>query len=94
MEHLRVAVISLLLLENLEILVDDGDGKQDTRAGADGAQQIRNHGQRANAETTEGGGGGDVAIQDLAHGLRIWARADEDHLLLDQLVGDVLGGGA
>jgi len=36
------ANLALLLHEYLEVLVDDGDRQQDTRAGADGAHEVRN----------------------------------------------------
>ena len=36
----HAAHLGLLLYEDFEVLVDDGDGKQDTRAGADGAEEV------------------------------------------------------
>lgn len=57
----------LLLREHLVVLVDDGHGEEDTRAAADGAEEVGHHGQRTNAHATEGSGSGDVPGHTKSH---------------------------
>ncbi len=58
----HAAHLALLLDEDLKVLVDDGDGKKNAGAGADGPHEVGQDGQSADAEAAESGGGGDVAI--------------------------------
>ncbi len=79
----------LLLDQNLKVLVDDSDGQENTSAAADRAQEVSQHRQSANAQTSEGGRRGDVPVELVNH--RLVAVAGHDHLLLLQLLGHVLG---
>ena len=91
MSLLRAAVLVLLLLEDFEVLVNDGNGKQNARARSNGAKQISKHRECANAQATKGSGGGDVALKDLAHGGLVRTHTNKHHLLVGQLLGNVLG---
>eukprot|EP00959_Pyramimonas_sp_CCMP1952_P183630 3839649-Pyramimonas_sp.AAC.1 len=62
------ALLDTLLVEHLGVLVDDGDGEQDAGAGANGAEEVRGDGERANAHAAERRRGGDVAVQLLLEG--------------------------
>lgn len=62
----------LLLLDLLDVPVDDGDCEEDTGARADGAQEVGDDGEGANAHAPEGGGDGDVPLEDgLGPGVRV-----------------------
>lgn len=50
----------LFLNKDLKVLVDNGDGEQDPSAGADGPQEVSQHGQGADAQASERSRGGDV----------------------------------
>ena len=52
-----------LLVEGVEELEDDGDGEKDSGAGSDGAHGISQHSERSDAQSSEGGRGGDVPVQ-------------------------------
>ena len=52
-----------LLLDDLEVLEDGGHGQQNAGARADGAQEVGEHGERADAHATEQRRRGDVAVQ-------------------------------
>jgi len=56
-------LLAVLLDEHLEVLVDGGDGEQDARARPDGAHEVGDDGERADAHATEGGGGGDITVE-------------------------------
>lgn len=85
---------TLFFLGNLlEVAIDDGDGKHDTCAAANGAQEVGKDAEGANAETTEGGGGEDVLANVLDHGLLAVA-VTNDHVLFHQLGDDVARRGA
>ena len=56
----HAAHLALLLDKDLKVLVDDGDGQEDTGAGADSAHKVGQHGQGANTQTAKGRGSGDV----------------------------------
>jgi len=79
----------LLLDQNLKVLVDDSDGQENTSTAADRAQEVSQHRQSADAQTSEGGRRGDVPVELVNH--RLVAVAGHDHLLLLQLLGHVLG---
>ena len=61
----HAAHLALLLDEDLEVLVDDGDGQEDAGAGAHGADEVGRDAQRADAEAAERRGGGDVRVEHL-----------------------------
>ena len=88
-ERVQATDLILLLDQYLEVLIDDGDGEEDTRSAANGAQEVGEHGERANAQASEGGRRRNVAVELVDHGLI--AVAAHDHLLLLELLGDVLG---
>ena len=81
-----------LALEGLEVLCDGRDGEEDACPGADGADEVREDGEDADAEPAERRGGGDVLVEDLDRGGL--AEALDDHLLVLELLGDVLRRGA
>ena len=83
--------LHLLLLEGLVELVDDGDTEKDTGSGTDGAEEIGNDGEGTDAHTTEGGGGGDVPVEDVDDGGITVAL--HDHLGIAELLGNIAGGG-
>ena len=85
-------VLVLLLDEHLVVLEDDGDSEQNAGTGANGAHEVGDNGEGANAHTSEGGGGGDVAVEHGDDGLV--TEALDDHVLVLELLGHVLGGGA
>ena len=84
--------LHLLLLEGLVELVDNGDTEKDTGSGTDGTEEIGNDGEGTDAHTTEGGGGGDVPIEDVDDGSITVAL--HDHLGIPELLGNITGGGA
>lgn len=51
---------ALLFHKDFKILIDDGDGQQDSGARADGAEEVRHYRQPTDAQAAEGSGGGDV----------------------------------
>lgn len=79
----HAAHLRLFLDEDLKVLVDDGDGQQDTRAGADGAEEVRQHREGADAKPSERSGRGDVPVQFVDHG--VVAMTTHHHLLFFQL---------
>jgi len=88
----HAAHLRLLLDEDLEVLVDDGHSQQDSGARPDGSHEVGEHGEGADTETAESGGGGDVTVQLVDHGsLPV---STHDHLLFPELLGHVLGGAA
>ena len=56
----HAANFALLFDEDLKVLVDDGHGQEDSRTGADGAQEVGHDGQASYAEAAEGSCCGDV----------------------------------
>lgn len=88
-QRAHAAHLALFLDEDLEVLVDDGDGEENSGSGPDGAHEVGQHGQRADAQTAERSRSGNVAIQLVNHGF--FAMSSHDHLLFLQLLGDVLG---
>lgn len=77
----------LLLHEDLEVLVDDGHGQQDTGAGTDGAHEVGQDRECSDAEATEGRGRRDVSVEFVDHGgLAVTAH---HHLLLAKLLGNL-----
>ena len=78
---------ALLFDEYLKVLVDDGDGEEDTGAGADGSHEVGADGEGADAEAAEGRRRGDVPVQLVDHGhLSV---AAHHHLLFAKLLGDL-----
>jgi hypothetical protein len=82
----------VLLAEDLEVLVDDGDREQDSGTGTDGSHEVGEHGEGTNAHSTEGGGNWDVLVQHT-HQASV-AVAFHDHVLVAQLLGNVARGRA
>mmetsp|Transcript_14671 Transcript_14671/g.32200 ORF Transcript_14671/g.32200 Transcript_14671/m.32200 type:complete len:216 (+) Transcript_14671:50-697(+) len=77
----------LLLVHHLKVLIDDGDGQENSGPASDGTQEISNNGQRANARTTEGRRRGDVAVQ---HPWQIGVtETRHHHLLVLELLGHI-----
>ena len=80
-----------LLADLLPHVVDDRDGHEDAGARADGAQEVGEDGERADAHAAKGGGRRDVAVEHVQH--RLVAEAADHHLLFAQLAGDVAWAG-
>jgi len=91
-ETVATTLFGLFLGEGLEGGVDGGDGEEDTGTRADGTHKVSSDGESTDAETTEGGGGGDVAVE-VGDGGFVTVTFDH-HVLVLELFGDVLGGGA
>lgn len=83
----HAAHLGLLLDEDLEVLVDDGDGEQDTSAGADGAEEVGENRQRSDTEASECGCRRDVSVELVDH--RVVSVTAHHHLLFLQLLGDL-----
>mmetsp|Transcript_49673 Transcript_49673/g.153448 ORF Transcript_49673/g.153448 Transcript_49673/m.153448 type:complete len:408 (-) Transcript_49673:331-1554(-) len=90
--HPAEAELLALALQDLVVLVDHRHGEEDTRAAADGAEEVGEDGEGADAQTTERGGGGDVLVQRDGHVVLVLAGLLEPLALLAQLLGDVAGG--
>ena len=88
----EAAGLRRLLGEDLEVLVNDANGHEDTGARANGAHEVSKDGEETNAETTKGRGSGNVAVELLEH--RVLAVTADDHLLILELLGHVAGGAA
>jgi len=89
---LQTAELDLLLGKDLKVLVDGGHREEDTRARPNGSHEVGKHGERANAETSERGGNGDVAVELLLEGgLTV---TPDDELLLLELPGHIIHRGA
>lgn len=86
-QRAHAAHLRLLLDEDLEVLVDDGDGEQDTRARADGAEEVGEDRQGSDAEASEGSRSWDVSVELVDHG--VVSVAAHHHLLLFELLGDL-----
>lgn len=56
----HAAHFALFFHKDFKILIDDGDGQQDSSAGADGAEEVRHYRQTPDAQAAEGSGGGDI----------------------------------
>mmetsp|Transcript_12501 Transcript_12501/g.40927 ORF Transcript_12501/g.40927 Transcript_12501/m.40927 type:complete len:317 (-) Transcript_12501:796-1746(-) len=84
--------LALLFAEHLVVLIDDGDGEEYAGAGADGAEEVGDDGEGADAHAAEGGGGWDVAVEDVDDG--VVPEALHNHLLIAELLGDVARGRA
>jgi hypothetical protein len=78
--------------EDLEILINNADSHEDTRARANGAHEVRKDRQETNTETTKGCGSRNVAIKLLQH--RILTMAADYHLLIFELLSDIARGTA
>mmetsp|Transcript_30166 Transcript_30166/g.81664 ORF Transcript_30166/g.81664 Transcript_30166/m.81664 type:complete len:242 (+) Transcript_30166:70-795(+) len=87
----RVALL-LLLVDDLEVLVDDGHGQKDAGAATYGPEEVRHNGQSADASPAKGGGCGDVAVQHPRE-IRV-AVAWHHQLLVPELLGNVTRGGS
>lgn len=82
----------LLPVEHLKVLVDDGDGQEDTRAGTNGAHHVSNDREGSDEDTTGGGSRGDDALQLTVQ--TAFPMAGQDSLLLLELLGHITGRGA
>lgn len=80
----------LLLGEDLEILVDNGDGEKDSGSRSDSTHEVGDDGKSSNAQSSEGSGGWDVLVEGAVGGSL--AMSNDDHSLLMELLGNVLGG--
>mmetsp|Transcript_50744 Transcript_50744/g.100971 ORF Transcript_50744/g.100971 Transcript_50744/m.100971 type:complete len:584 (-) Transcript_50744:49-1800(-) len=85
-------VLSVLLDEHLEVLVDGGHREQDASARADSAHEVGHDSERTDAHASEGCGSGDVTVE--LFGERGVTVALHHHLLVAELPGHVLGGRA
>ena len=82
----------LFLLDGLEVLEDGGDSEENTGTGADGAQEVGEDGESTNAHTTEQGGSGDVAVEDVNEsGVTV---ALHGQTVIAELLGDITSRGA
>lgn len=79
----------LLLDKDLKVLVDDGDGQQDTSSAANSSEQIGRNRESTNTETSKGGGSGDDTLQFFVHASL--TMASHNQLLILQLLGNILG---
>lgn len=79
----------LLFDQDLKVLVDNGDGQKDTSTTSDGAKEVSEDWEGTNAQTTKGSGRWDVAVELVDHWLI--SVAAHDHLLLFELLGNILG---
>ena len=73
--------------EDLKVLVDDGHGEEDSGAGANGAHEVGDDREGTDAETSEGGGCRNVAVELVDHGGL--AMAAHHHLLIPQLLSNL-----
>ena len=90
--HEEGLTVGVLLDKDLEVLVDDGDSKEDTGTGANGTHEVGNDSEGTDTHTTESGGDWDVTTEDLLHlGLTV---AHEGHVLVAKLTVYILRGGA
>ena len=90
LEDADTTAFVLLFDKDLEILVDDRDGEEDTSTRADGAHHVGHHRQGPDAQTAKRSSGWDVEVEDLAH-VRFTVSLHH-HLLFLELLGDFLGG--
>ena len=91
-EQYAAELLRALLLESLEVLVDDGDGEQDTGSAPDRSHEVSHDGEHADAHASESRGGGDVAVELLLEGgLTV---THHEHLLLLELLSDIARRGA
>lgn len=90
--HHTAGLVGHLLGEHLKVLVDDSDGKEDSGSGSDGTHEIGDDGESTDAHTSEGGSDGDVVVEDLDG--RLSTVSGDDHLLVGELLGNLLGGRA
>lgn len=56
----HAAHFALFFHKDFKILIDDGDGQQDSGARADGAEEVRHYRQTTDAQAAEGSGSGDI----------------------------------
>lgn len=83
-ERREASRLRLFLHENLEVLVDDRHCEQNASAAPNGAEQIRHHRQRANAQASERRRRRNVTVQLMYH--RRLAVPAHHHRLLLQLL--------
>mmetsp|Transcript_39306 Transcript_39306/g.83737 ORF Transcript_39306/g.83737 Transcript_39306/m.83737 type:complete len:223 (+) Transcript_39306:158-826(+) len=82
----------LLLVHYLEVLVDDGHGKEDAGTAADGTEEVRHNGEGTDAGASEGCCSRDVTVQHPGQvGVAV---ARHHHVLIPELLGDVARRGA
>mmetsp|Transcript_22696 Transcript_22696/g.63031 ORF Transcript_22696/g.63031 Transcript_22696/m.63031 type:complete len:261 (-) Transcript_22696:871-1653(-) len=86
--------LRLLLLIRLKVLVDDRDGHQNAGARSNSAQEIGHNGQGSDAHPSECSGCRNVAVELLLQRLGIVTVTPEEHLLLFQLLGNIVRRGA
>ena len=88
-DHTLEAGHVALLGGNLEVSVDNSNGKQDTSSAAEGAEEVTANGESTNASTTESGSSGDNALELFVHGLL--TVTGHDKTLLLELLSDIAG---
>ena len=66
-ESSHASHFALLLDKYLEVLVDDGDGEEDSGSGPDGAHEVCADGQGSDAEASERRRRGNVPVQLVDH---------------------------
>lgn len=59
----HTANFTLLFHKDLKVLVDDGDGQEDSCPRADGSQEVRHDGQPSYTEPSERSGCGDIPAE-------------------------------
>jgi hypothetical protein len=96
MRHLReeTSELELLLGKSLVSLVDGGNSQQNTSSRADSTEEISRDGKSTDAETTEGGSGGDVTVQGLLEGVVVVTVTTNNETLLLQTTSNISGAGA
>lgn len=87
-ESLKGEVASFLN-EDLEVLVDDSNSKENTSAGADCTEEVCCDSEGTNAHTTECGSCGDDSVEDLNHS--VFSVTSDNHVLILKLSSDILG---
>lgn len=80
---------TLLLHEDLKVLIDNGDSEQNSSSRSNGTKEISQNGESSNAETTEGSGSGDVSVEFVNHALL--TVTPHQHLLVTELPSNILG---
>jgi len=64
----HTAYFTLFLDKDLKVLVDDGDGQQDSSARTNGSKEVSHHRQTTNTEATEGCSSRNVPVEFMDHG--------------------------
>lgn len=66
-ERAHATHLALFLDKDLKVLINDGDGQEDTRAGTDGAHKVGNDRQSTDTEATKSRRRRNVSVQFVDH---------------------------